>query len=536
MTALPPIVDAHARQSAANAPRDWGADVKRILCIRLDNLGDVLMTTPALHALREAQPGRHLTLLASRSGKTLAPHLDAIDDVIEYDAPWVKQNAPTDARTDLAMRDRLASLGFDAAVIFSVYSQNPLPAAMLCHLAGIPLRLAHCRENPYGLLTDWVQETEPQQGTRHEVERQLALGAQVGARAADTRMRFVVRDEDVMSLAQKLQAHGVNADAPYVVVHPGATAASRRYPPERFAEIIRRLEADMKWPMLVTGSQEEEPLCREVCDSSLYAVNLAGTLTLGELAATIRYARVLVSNNSGPVHLASALNTPVVDLYALTNPQHMPWQTPNRVLYHDVPCRWCYRSVCPQGHHACLNGVGVDDVVNATMALIEEQSSPFTPLPPSANHVHIGNQCGLSRQRGRANPRRRRDRGSRGRALHARQTCEAARAVLDLATALRCDRLLPEGSRHRTRGYRPRRVFLRSKPVFGHAEGHEGEHRTALHAVRASRRQFVQIAVGSLVSELYRQCEGAVAGRRAASSEEALSERRARGALRVALR
>ncbi|MDR5883977.1 glycosyltransferase family 9 protein [Caballeronia sp. LZ032] len=378
-SALPPVVEAHARKSAANEPRDWGAEVKRILCIRLDNLGDVLMTTPALHALRAAQPGRQLTLLASRAGKAAAPFIDAIDDVIEYDAPWVKQDAPVDALADLAMRARLNTAQFDAAVIFSVYSQNPLPAAMLCHLAGIPLRLAHCRENPYGLLSDWVQETEPQQGTRHEVERQLALVARVGARTADTRMRFNVRPEDAASLAQKLRARGVDPHAPFIVVHPGASADSRRYPVERFAEAIGRLGAHLQWPMLVTGSQGESPLCREACGASARAFDLSGALELGELAALIRHARVLLSNNSGPVHFASALGTPVVDLYALTNPQHMPWQTPHRVLYNDVPCRWCYRSVCPEGHHACLTGVAVDQVVSAVLELIEANPSQINP-------------------------------------------------------------------------------------------------------------------------------------------------------------
>jgi lipopolysaccharide heptosyltransferase II len=339
----------------------------------------VLMTTPALHALRSAQPGRHITLLASRSGKAAARHVDAIDDVITYDAPWMKQDTPLDPRADLDMCERLAEGAFDAAVIFTVYSQNPLPAAMLCHLSGIPLRLAHCRENPYGLLTDWSPETEPQHGTRHEVERQLALVARVGARASDTRMRFHVADDDVISLAQKLQAHGVDANAPFIVVHPGATAASRRYPVERFAQVIDRLAAQTNFPVLVTGTQSEAELCRAACGTRLYAVNLAGMLELGELAALIRQASVLVSNNSGPVHLASALGTPVVDLYALTNPQHMPWQTPNRVLYHDVPCRWCYRSVCPEGHHACLVGVGIDTVVNAALELIEERVSLSSP-------------------------------------------------------------------------------------------------------------------------------------------------------------
>ncbi|CAH2796063.1 MAG: ADP-heptose--lipooligosaccharide heptosyltransferase II [uncultured Caballeronia sp.] len=374
---LPPVIEAHAHKSAANQAREWGPNVKRILCIRLDNLGDVLMTTPALHALRAAQPGRHLTLLASRAGKAAAPFIDAIDDVIEYDAPWVKQDAPIDALTDLAMRARLAAAKFDAAVIFSVYSQNPLPAAMLCHLAGVPLRLAHCRENPYGLLTDWVQETEPQHGTRHEVERQLALVAQVGAKATNIRMRFTVRTDDAAALAHKLFARNVDVNAPFIVVHPGASAESRRYPAERFAQAIEHLGEQLQWPMLVTGSRGENALCREACGASPHAIDLSSALEFGELAALIQRARLLISNNSGPVHLASALGTPVVDLYALTNPQHMPWQTLHRVLSHDVPCRWCYRSVCPEDHHACLRGVGVEQVVAAALELSNAQPSPI---------------------------------------------------------------------------------------------------------------------------------------------------------------
>ena len=87
---------------------------------------------------------------------------------------------------------RLRSLGFDAAAIFTVYSQNPLPSAMLCYLAGIPLRLAHCRENPYQLLTDWLPEPEPEQLVRHEVQRQLDLVAAVGCQARDTRLSLRV--------------------------------------------------------------------------------------------------------------------------------------------------------------------------------------------------------------------------------------------------------------------------------------------------------------------------------------------------------
>lgn len=377
---------AHARVPDSPQLAHWGEDIKRILCVRLDNLGDVLMTTPALHALRESGPGRHITLLGSRSGAALAPYLDDVDDVIEYEAPWVA-NPSASSRSladDQRMQERLRRGNFDAAVIFTVYSQSPLPAAMLCYLAGIPRRLAHCRENPYALLTDWLREPEPQQRTRHEVERQLDLVRQVGAHAPDTRMRFTVHESDRRTLTKQLAARGVRADAngsaPWIVLHPGATAASRRYPPERFGQVATRLAQETGAPILITGGASERDLVEAVIASAAPRVraqlhDMSGALTLGELAALIERTSVLVSNNSGPVHLASALGTPVVDLYALTNPQHTPWQTPHRVLFRDVECRWCYRSVCPQHHHACLLGVTPGEVVTAALELRAEAQS-----------------------------------------------------------------------------------------------------------------------------------------------------------------
>ncbi|HEX7636960.1 MAG TPA: glycosyltransferase family 9 protein, partial [Burkholderiaceae bacterium] len=91
-----------------------------------------------------------------------------------------------------------------------------------------------------------------------------------------------------------------------------------------------------------------------------------------ELGALVARARLVLTNNSGPAHLAAALGTPVVDLYALTNPQHTPWQVPARVLSHDVPCRHCLRSRCPQGHHACLLGVPPQAAADAALALLAE--------------------------------------------------------------------------------------------------------------------------------------------------------------------
>ncbi|WP_241023002.1 glycosyltransferase family 9 protein, partial [Burkholderia sp. Se-20373] len=138
----------------------------------------------------------------------------------------------------------------------------------------------------------------------------------------------------------------------------------------RFGEVAASV-APLFDGIAVTGSESERALVDTVCArAGPRAVPLAGVLSLGELGALIETADLLLSNNSGPVHLAAALGTPVVDLYALTNPQHTPWRVPHRVLNVDVPCRNCYRSVCDQPGHPCLREVSVDDAVAAVHALL----------------------------------------------------------------------------------------------------------------------------------------------------------------------
>jgi lipopolysaccharide heptosyltransferase II len=349
----------------------WGK-ARKILCVRLDSLGDVLMCTPAMRALRESRPGRELTLLTSPGGAAAAPFIPEVDAVIEYLAPWMKGAPAHGAADDIAFAARLAQQGFDAAVIFTSYSQSPLPAAFLCYLAGIPLRLAHCRENPYQLLTDSVAETEPERVVRHEVRRQLDLVAQAGARATNTRLSFALNESDLAKVAQRLAAAGIALGQPWILLHPGASAASRRYPAEHWAHVIRQLAERLGWPLVLTGGVGETPLVDQIREGCGVAVrSLAGELSLGELGAALKLASVVVSNNTGPAHIAAAVGTPLVDLYALTNPQHTPWQVHHRVLYHDVPCRFCQKSVCPEGHNDCLAKIPPARVVDAVCSLLE---------------------------------------------------------------------------------------------------------------------------------------------------------------------
>ena len=356
---------------------------KHVLCVRLDAAGDVLMTEPALRALVQSVPGRRVTLLTSPGGSKAARLIPYLDHVIVHEVPWMKSSPSTaTGASDLALVDRLRAQRFDAAVIFTVYTQSALPAALICTLADVPLRAAHCRENPYRLLTDWVRETEPDIRLRHEVRRQLDLVSSLGCRITDDRLSVAISPA-AFDTVDRLLSQRIDVRKRWIIMHPGASAASRRYPVGAFAATAARLAGAFNCQIVWTGSPDEAALVAEAQQGmSAPSHSLAGRLSFEELAAVIARAPLLISNNTSAVHLASAVSTPVVDLYALTNPQHTPWRVPSRVLFEDVPCRFCYKSVCPEGHHRCLQGVSPETVATAAMELLERPSGGTSFLPP----------------------------------------------------------------------------------------------------------------------------------------------------------
>jgi len=188
-------------------------DAAEGFAVRLDGMGDLLMTTPALRALKEALPSRRLALLTSPQGAAIGRELPFIDDVIVFDAPWVKSvdTRPSPSATAALLR-RLHARAYDAAVVFTVYSQSALPAAMLLYQADVPLRAAHCRENPYALLTHWQADSDrdPHAGVRHEVERQIDLVTSLGVDVVHTRLQFPVRADAKRSMRAKALAAGVS--------------------------------------------------------------------------------------------------------------------------------------------------------------------------------------------------------------------------------------------------------------------------------------------------------------------------------------
>ncbi len=344
----------------------------KLLAVRLDAAGDVLMCSPALHAL--ANHGHRVSLLTSRAGALAGDCIAALEtingkcSVLPFDAPWMKSSLPCVPDAVANMAARLQAMQFDGAVIFSSYTQSALPAALLCQMAGIPLRLAHCRENPYQLLTHWVRDPEPAI-FRHEVQRQLDLVATLGCDTDDTRLRITISAENHAAASGLLQEAGLSENEHWLLLHPGASAPSRHYPAQGWHQVARLLAKHLPLPVVIAGSTDEITLATNLCKASARCINIAGKTSFGTLAALIARARVLISCNSAPAHLAAATGTPVVDLYAQTNLQHTPWQVTHRLLFDTVPCAGCLQSICPQPGHPCLARVSAERVLQAVQEL-----------------------------------------------------------------------------------------------------------------------------------------------------------------------
>ena len=341
--------------------------LRRVLLVRLDNLGDVLLMTPAFRAVRRALPGAHLALLAGPAGCEIGRLDPDVDETILYHAPSedVYFRLPQDPEREMAAVDVLKERDFDAAIIFTSYKQSALPAAYLCYLAGIPLRAAGSFEGSGSLLTHRhrYEETIP---TKHETLRGLELTEFLGFPPVEPEMVLVPREEDEEGAVRLLEKHAVER---FIIVHPGSSASSRTYPAERYAAVVEGLAKKGELPVLVTGGPGEEKLTRRVAGS--VGIPAGGETSFGELAALVERAAVVVTNNTGTTHVASALKTPVVTVFAGTNPpeQWGPWRTPSRLLTHPVPCAPCYKRVCPIGHE-CLTGITPDSVVEAALDLL----------------------------------------------------------------------------------------------------------------------------------------------------------------------
>ena len=350
---------------------------RRILAIRLDNLGDVLVTTPAIHAIKASLPRVKLTLLTSPVGAQVARLNPDVDDVIIYEAPWMDpwHKLPQNSKREEQMIAMIKKQHFDGAIIFTSYHQSSLPAAYLCYLADIPLRLALSIDGPGSLLTT---RHKPPEHMMHEVERGLDLVSAIGLTTNKLDLMLKVPTAARGNVFEFMCVQHIDPQNLLLVIHPGCSMPARTYPWGMYAQVIDLLVKRLDATIVVTGARDERALVEQVLgkvqkQNRKAIFNCAGKLPFPEFCALMEAADLIITNNTGPMHIAAAVKTPVVALFALTNPpeQWGPWRIAHRQLYHDVSCRICYNRICPYGHE-CLSLVTPEMVAEAAIELLIE--------------------------------------------------------------------------------------------------------------------------------------------------------------------
>ncbi|WGL53008.1 glycosyltransferase family 9 protein [Nocardioides sp. BP30] len=328
------------------------------LAVRLDSLGDLIVTGPALRALAREDD---VTLLCGRRGRPVADLLPGVGRVLEWTAPWIDpEPEPVDPTSVADLQRTIAEGGFDRALIFTSFHQSPLPTALILRLAGVPWVGAISVDYPGSLLDLRVRDV-PDDLPEHERALRLARAAGCELPPGDEglpALSGVPEPDPALGLA-----------APYVVLHPGTSVPARAWPAERFRSAADRL-VERGHRVVVTGSEEERMLTKYVADG--VALDLGGSLDVPGLAAVLAGAACVVVGNTGPAHLAAAVGTPVVSLFAPTVPavRWAPRGAPVTLLGdQDAPCRGTRATTCPIPGHPCLAAVTPGEVVDAVEGL-----------------------------------------------------------------------------------------------------------------------------------------------------------------------
>jgi ADP-heptose:LPS heptosyltransferase len=360
------LINETSRRRSTN---NWSS-IRNLLCVRLDSMGDVIMTLPALYAIKVTYPHIRLTLLTSSIGKKVALVLGAfIDEVIAVELPWVSHSESGRSESIVhknnlscssveSVISLLSGKNFDASLIFTVTTQNSAPTAMLTMLSGIPLRGGYCREEVFSLFTNRLGEKSNSLYI-HEVTRHLHLvesifGLTIPLAEILSLYRKYLKQEEKLTLSSKLSS-------PYIVVHPGSSAPSRQYPTHSFFKIIEDLISDNIYVIVPIGPNDKmfdtTSLLQLLSREKEHLLILLHQPSLDDLCKVINGASIFIGNNSGPMHIASLLNIPTLCIYAQTNPQHTPWSDSNHTFSKNVSCKNCFLVNCAIEGHPCLTSI-----------------------------------------------------------------------------------------------------------------------------------------------------------------------------------
>jgi ADP-heptose:LPS heptosyltransferase len=364
-----------------------------VLVARQDSLGDVLLAGPAVRAVA-AGAGR-VTLLCGPRGQAAAELLPGVDDILVWEAAWIDAD-PGPVRREAVDRfvDQLTRRRIDQAMVLTSFHQSPLPLALLLRMAKVNTIGAICEDYPGSLLD--VRHRIDDAADLHEVERALSLAAAMGYRLPrGDNGHLAIRGLEIptlggppevslsrraggvlaLSTGSELRCFDATWERRYVVVHPGASVPARAWATERHAALVEAL-AGRGWTVVVTGAAGEQELTARVAggpDPRDGVTDLGGRVDLAGLAEVLAGAAAVVAGNTGPAHLAAAVRTPVVSLFAPTVPaaRWRPWGVPHVLLGdQEAACAGSRARVCPVVGHPCLNQVGVEEVLAALDRLL----------------------------------------------------------------------------------------------------------------------------------------------------------------------
>jgi predicted lipopolysaccharide heptosyltransferase III len=354
---------------------------ERILVVKLDHIGDVLLATPALRALRETHPEGEIDALVAPGSEAILAGNSTLNRVFLYDSPRFrrKSDAAGAAPAPRATLDSVARRRYTTVVELRGDWRT----------LALPFRVGAARRVDRGTarLRAWIERRARGAKARrplHEVETNLEVVRPLlrGGPPVAPRVEMEVPSEAAASMRRKLEGAGVDLRSPIVCIHPGAAWRPRAWRSERFAKVAEWVRERCGARVVVLGSAEErdiEGALRAAC-SGMGITWLFGALTLPEVAALFDEARLLIGNDSGLAHVAAARGLPSIVLFGPQDPARFrPWSEKTIVLHHRVPCFPCPQTVCVRPENPCVNLIEVGEVEAKVLEIWGEKNAPQAP-------------------------------------------------------------------------------------------------------------------------------------------------------------
>jgi len=331
-----------------------------ILIVKLSSLGDIVHTLPSLKALRDRFPDAHITWVAGEAASGILRNNPSLDEIlITRGKMWKRNLFSQNSMSDLlGFIKRLRSRRYDIVLDF----QGLLKSALIVSLAKGKRKVGYDRAREFAHI--FYSEKAPLETMEmHAVDRYLNLTKYLGCDINNPDFFIPVTDDDNGEVEKLLKAKGISlAGKKFVGINPTGRWASKRWPAEKFRELAGRLAGLNNIVIAFIGGAEEKETVDAACPAGhRNVVNLAGATSLGQLSALLKKMDILITNDTGPMHIAAALGTKVVAVFGPTNPVRTgPYGKDHTVLQADLDCSPCYRKECSS--MACMEMIKVDDL------------------------------------------------------------------------------------------------------------------------------------------------------------------------------